>query len=129
LRTRQAKICFTLTLLALGAPMLLMGDEVRRTQHGNNNAYCHDNDLSWFAWTLLEKHRDLHRFVRRLISHRLHLARLVPVRDVGLSLNQLLRQAKIRPRGVKLDQPDWSDHSHSLAFTALGMEDVRSSMR
>ena len=59
-----------LTLLALGVPMLLMGDEVQRTQRGNNNAYCQDNDISWFDWTLLEKHRDLHRFVKMLISQR-----------------------------------------------------------
>ena len=122
LRTRQVKNFFTLTLLALGVPMLLMGDEVRRTQRGNNNAYCQDNDLSWLDWTLLEQHRDLHRFVKTLIAHRLHVARLMPARDVGLSLNQLLRQAQIRPRGVTLDPPDWSDQAHSLAFTALGPE-------
>ena len=116
------KNCFTLTLLALGVPMLLMGDEVRRTQRGNNNAYCQDNDLSWFDWTLLEQHRDLYRFVKMLIAHRLHLARLMPAHAVGLSLNQLLRQAQIRPRGVTLDPPDWSDQAHSLAFTALGPE-------
>jgi glycogen operon protein len=122
LRTRQVKNFFTLTLLALGVPMLLMGDEVRRSQRGNNNAYCQDNDISWFDWTLLEKHRDLHRFVRMLIPDRLHLLRLMPVHDVGLSLNQFLRRAKVRPRGVKLDQPDRGDHAHSLAFTALGLE-------
>ena len=72
LRTRQVKNFFTLTLLALGVPMLLMGDEVRRTQRGNNNAYCQDNEISWFDWTLLEQHRDLHRFVKMLIAHRLH---------------------------------------------------------
>ena len=44
--------------------MLLMGDEVRRTQRGNNNAYCQDNEISWFDWTLVEKHADLHRFVK-----------------------------------------------------------------
>ena len=43
--------------------MILMGDEVRRTQSGNNNAYCQDNEISWFDWTLLEKHADVHRFV------------------------------------------------------------------
>ena len=48
-----------------------MGDEVRRTQHGNNNAYCQDNETSWFDWTLLEKHADVHRFVRLLIARRL----------------------------------------------------------
>jgi glycogen operon protein len=118
LRTRQIKNFFTLTLLALGVPMLLMGDEVRRTQRGNNNAYCQDNDLSWLDWTLLEQHRDLHRFVKTLIAHRRQLARLIPEHDLGLSLNQLLRQAQIHARGVRLDPPDWREDAHSLAFTA-----------
>ena len=48
-----------------------MGDEVRRTQHGNNNAYCQDNELNWFDWSLLEKHADVHRFVKLLIARRL----------------------------------------------------------
>jgi glycogen operon protein len=122
LRTRQVKNVFTLTLLALGVPMLLMGDEVRRTQRGNNNAYCQDNDISWLDWTLLEQHRDLHRFVKTLIAHRLQVARLMPAHDMDLSLNQLLRQAQIRPCGVTLDPPDWSDDAHSLAFTAHGPE-------
>ena len=50
--------------------MLLMGDEVRRTQRGNNNAYCQDNEIGWFDWSLLEKHRDIHRFVKMLIENR-----------------------------------------------------------
>jgi glycogen operon protein len=118
LRIRQAKNFLTLTLMALGAPMLLMGDEVRRTQRGNNNAYCQDSEISWFDWTLLDKHRDFHRFVKIVISIRL---RLGPVRDAGLSLNEFLRQAKIHPHGVKLDQPDWGDGSHTLVFTVLGL--------
>ena len=61
----------TVTLLSLGMPMILMGDEVRRTQRGNNNAYCQDNEISWFDWTLVEKHADVHRFVRLLIARRL----------------------------------------------------------
>src|SRR5207253_1408976 len=59
LRNRQIKNFFTITLLAIGAPMILMGDEVRRTQLGNNNAYCHDNELTWFDWDLVEKHKSL----------------------------------------------------------------------
>ena len=59
----------SLTLLAVGTPMLLMGDEVRRTQRGNNNAYCQDNEISWFDWSLLEKHRDIHRFVKILTEN------------------------------------------------------------
>src|SRR5208283_5420433 len=52
IRCRQIKNFLTLNLLALGTPMLLMGDEARRTQQGNNNAYCQDNELSWFDWRL-----------------------------------------------------------------------------
>ena len=60
----------TVTLLSLGMPMILMGDEVRRTQSGNNNAYCQDNEISWFDWTLVEKHADVHRFVTLLNARR-----------------------------------------------------------
>src|SRR5246500_3479780 len=58
LRNRMVKNFLALTLLSIGTPMLQMGDEVRRTQRGNNNAYCQDNEISWFDWSLLEKHRD-----------------------------------------------------------------------
>ena len=53
-------------LVSQGVPMLLMGDEVGRTQHGNNNAYCHDNALNWFDWNLVEENAELLRFVRNL---------------------------------------------------------------
>ena len=57
LRNRQVKNFLTVTLLALGMPMILMGDEARRSQSGNNNAYCQDNEISWFDWTLLDESR------------------------------------------------------------------------
>ena len=95
--------------------MLLMGDEVRRTQRGNNNAYCQDNEISWFDWTLLEKHRDIHRFVKRLIGVRLDLD--VIRGDQGMTLTEFLQQAKIPWHGIKLNQPDWGDNSRSLALT------------
>ena len=66
LRTRQVKNFFTVTLLSAGMPMILMGDEVRRTQGGNNNAYCQDNETSWFDWTLITRRADVHRFVSLL---------------------------------------------------------------
>jgi isoamylase len=102
----------------LGVPMLLMGDEVRRTQRGNNNAYCQDNEISWLDWTLLEKHADLHRFVRHLIRFRRGLS--IYREGRGLSLIQLLRQSGLRWHGVRLDWPDWSYESHSLAFSVRG---------
>ncbi|HTP68159.1 MAG TPA: glycogen debranching protein GlgX [Dongiaceae bacterium] len=113
LRNRQVKNFFTTTLLALGMPMLLMGDEVRRTQSGNNNAYCHDEESVWFDWGMLDKHADVLRFVKLLIKRRLR-------RDVSaeqMALTELIRKAPHAWHGVKALQPDWGDASHSLAFS------------
>jgi glycogen operon protein len=115
LRNRQVKNFLTFTMFSLGVPMIVMGDEVRRTQRGNNNAYCQDNEVSWFDWTLLSRHADVHRFARLLIERRL-------VRDVGherrrVSLNEMLLTATRAWHGVKLDQPDWNSYSHSLALS------------
>jgi glycogen operon protein len=115
LRNRQIKNYFAIQLLAMGTPMLLMGDEARRTKEGNNNAYCHDSELTWFDWKLLERHGDIHRFVKTLNAFRQR--RDVVAEGCALSLNALLRRARVEWHGVRLGQPDWSDHSHSLAFT------------
>jgi glycogen operon protein len=62
---------FLLTLfISRGVPMLHGGDEFRRTQRGNNNAYCQDNEISWFDWSLLDKHEEIHRFTRGMIAFR-----------------------------------------------------------
>jgi glycogen operon protein len=92
-----------------------MGDEVRRTQHGNNNAYCFDDDSNWFDWSLLVKHADVHRFAKLLIARRVQ-------RDVGpeqkrMTLTQLISAGIKGWHGVNLHQPDWSDHSHSIALS------------
>ena len=116
LRNRQVKNFLAVTMLSLGLPMILMGDEVRRTQRGNNNAYCEDDDTSWFDWTLIEKHADVHRFLSLLTARRL-LRDLEPERRRE-TLNQLLADARKAWHGVKLNQPDWSYESHSLAFSA-----------
>jgi glycogen operon protein len=105
----------TVTLLSLGVPMLLMGDEVRRTQGGNNNAYCLDDETNWFDWHLLRKHADVHRFVTLLNARR--LLRDVEHERQRASLTQLIRQANKAWHGVRLHQPDWSPQSHSLSFT------------
>jgi isoamylase len=109
------------TMLSAGMPMMLMGDEVRRTQGGNNNAYCQDNETSWFDWTLLTKRADVHRFVTLLNAHR-------ALRDPGherqrMALNDLLRQSDITWHGVKLGEPDWRHSSHSVAFTVKSLMD------
>ena len=116
IRNRQVKNFLTVTMLSLGLPMILMGDEVRRTQRGNNNAYCQDDETSWFDWALVTKHADVHRFVSLLNARRLLLDEEADFER--LSLNQLLRKANRAWHGVKLWQPDWRNSSHSLAFTA-----------
>ena len=115
LRNRQVKNFLMVTIGSLGLPMILMGDEVRRTQEGNNNAWDQDNETSWFDWTLVTKHADVHRFVALLSRHRL-MGDFEPQFE-GLSLNQLLREGEGSRawHGVKLGKPDWSVHSHSLA--------------
>ena len=115
LRNRQVKNFLVVTLFSLGTPMILMGDEVRQTQLGNNNAYCQDNELSWLNWSLLDTHADVHRFLKLMIQRRLH-------RDISpelkrQSLNELLRAANKSWHGIELNQPDWSDDSHSIALS------------
>ena len=67
LRARQQRNFLATLILSQGTPMLLGGDEFGRTQHGTNNAWCQDNEISWFDWTLLEEHAELHEFVKKLI--------------------------------------------------------------
>ena len=115
LRNRQVKNLFTATMLSVGVPMFVMGDEVRRSQRGNNNAYCQDNNTSWFDWKLVSKHADVLRFVKLLIERRV-------IRDVEhecrrVRLTQVLRESKNEFHGVKLNQPDWSPLSHSFAIS------------
>jgi isoamylase len=70
MRTRLIKNFLLTLFISRGVPMLLGGDEFRRTQRGNNNAYCQDNEVSWFDWSLLEKHNEIHRFTRGMIAFR-----------------------------------------------------------
>jgi glycogen operon protein len=99
--------------------MLLMGDEVRRTQGGNNNAYCHDSELSWFDWSLPERHGDIHRFCKRLVRNRTRREALSET--TSMSLNQLLSSARFEWHGVKLHQPEWGPDSHSIAVTVWSL--------
>jgi isoamylase len=117
LRRRQIKNFIVTLLISVGTPMLQMGDEVRRTQRGNNNAYCQDNEVSWLDWSLLDRHRGLFRFVQTLIAQRLRWMGAGSEEAFALSLNELLRRAEIDWHGVRLGCPDWADNSHSIAFT------------
>jgi glycogen operon protein len=111
MRQRQVRNFLTLLLTSQGRPMLLMGDEVRRTQRGNNNAYCLDDETSWFNWADADVHRDLLRFTKGLIRFRRRMRLFASRRFWGEP-----GSARIAWHGVRLNTPDWSEMSHSLAF-------------
>jgi glycogen operon protein len=122
LRERQIKNFLAISLLALGSPMLLMGDEVRRTQLGNNNAYCQDNRISWYDWRLHSQHPGVFRFAQEVIRLRLALNLYREVR--GLSLIELLAIARIERHGVMLNEPDSDHQSHTVAVSVAGTRDA-----
>ncbi|HBH23848.1 MAG TPA: glycogen debranching enzyme GlgX [Cytophagales bacterium] len=115
LRLRQIKNFLTITFFSQGTPMLLMGDEVRRTQKGNNNAYCQDNELSWFDWSLIKKNEGLLEFTRSIIGFTQSL-KIFEIEELLLS-QQHIAKPHIAWHGIKLNAPDWGGKSHSLAFT------------
>lgn len=115
LRGRQIRNFLLLTLFATGTPMLLMGDEIRRSQRGNNNnAYCLDDESTWFDWSAIARHAELHGFTKRPIA--LRKARMLPL-ECDMTLNELIARHRIEWHGVTLGAPDWSHASHSLAAT------------
>jgi len=120
LRLRQIKNFFVLTLMSLGAPMFVMGDEVRRTQKGNNNAFCQNNKLSWFDWSMVEKNQDLLRFVQQLIKRRLH--KVSRPGEETEPLAEVLKECKIVWHGPSLYTPDWSPDARCLAFSILSRD-------
>jgi isoamylase len=106
LRRRQIKNFLLTLLISRGVPMLLGGDEFRRTQGGNNNAYCQDNESSWLDWTHLEEHQEIYRFARGMIA----LRRAHPV----LSKEQFYTDAEIRWLNPAGGLPDWFDPKEKI---------------
>lgn len=115
LRARQIKNFFTIILTSQGTPMLLMGDEVRRTQQGNNNSYCQDSELSWFDWSGVDKNSDLLRFVKGLIKFSQSLEIFQQEKILTVTFGS--HEPHIIWHGVCLGEPDWGMDSHALAFS------------
>ena len=116
LRERQQRNFAALLILSRGVPMMLAGDEIGRSQGGNNNAYCQDNGISWLDWGGLENNKGLYRFFRLLVEFRKN-------HDL-LRYDSYLLQNDHGPRiewhGFHLGQPDWSEGSQSLAMHLFG---------
>ena len=123
LRARQVRNFQTILMLSQGVPMMVMGDEARQTQFGNNNAYCQDNEITWFDWTLIDEHADLVRFSSELIAFRKAHGTLRRTRFFCGELNAR-GLADISWHGCRLFQPGWNDpDSKVLAFTVAGFHD------
>jgi glycogen operon protein len=120
LRKRQAKNFMAILLLSQGVPMLLAGDEVLRSQGGNNNAYCQDNELSWFDWTLSERNTDMFRFIKQMISFRQRHPGLRRRRFLAGSKPKGSRLPDISWHGVRLNEPLWEDASAQVLAYTLG---------
>jgi len=115
LRLRQIKNFLAITFLSQGTPMILMGDEVRRSQQGNNNAYCQDNEISWYDWALVDQNVDLLNFTKQLINY-VQGKEIFRIGDL-LSTSEDIEKPHIAWHGVNLYKPDWSKNSRSLAYT------------
>jgi glycogen operon protein len=115
LRERQVRNFLTLLLVSHGVPMLLAGDEFGRTQSGNNNAYCQDNEISWLDWNLCRENSGLLRFVQRLIAFRSEHAVL---RRSGFHGSE----SHICWNGVRIGEPDWSHDSRAIAMHVTGQK-------
>jgi len=123
LRRRQVKNFITMLMLSQGVPMFLSGDEVRRTQQGNNNTYCHDNEINWFDWNLVDKNADIFRFFSHAIKYRkshpcLHRPRFFTGKRNSRNVPD------VEWHGCELYSPGWNDPgSRVLAFTMGGFDE------
>jgi len=120
IRERQMKNFFATLLVSLGTPMLLGGDEFMRTQRGNNNAYCQDNEISWFDWSLFEKHSDFYRFAKEMIKFRLrHPGFMRPEFYTGRG-GAYKAIPDISWYDESGEAPDWDEIGYYLAMRLLG---------
>ncbi len=141
LRRRQMKNAIAMLMVSQGVPMILMGDEIAHTKHGNNNTYCHDNELNWFYWAGIEPNYDIFNFMKQMIAFRkahpvlrcpIHLTSLNPEAAARAQAGQgkerrlpsaspdAQRKADISWHGTRAWQPDWSPFSRVLAFMLKG---------
>src|SRR5262249_28977191 len=126
LRERFAKNLIATLMLSQGVPMVLAGDEFLRTQHGNNNAWCQDDEVSWVDWELAARNAGFHRFVREMIAFRM--------RHPALRRRTFFRGTPVEPSKIGPDivwhgphpgRPDFSPESHAIAFSLDGRQTGR----
>ncbi len=118
LRLRQAKNFMLINLVSKGTPMILMGDEVLRTQKGNNNAYCQDSDISWFNWNTTQAQKEMYEFTKKLLAYRTDRG---AHKDDSYfaTLHDAIKRNQVVWHGIKPYEPDWSNSSHSIGVTVF----------
>ena len=120
LRNRQVRNFMAILLLSRGVPMFVAGDEIRRSQNGNNNPYCQDNEINWFDWTLVDKNSELLRFCRGMIRFRKMHAAVRRNQFFDGSANER-GLTDVSWHGTKLNRPGWDDPSaRALSMTLAG---------
>ncbi len=121
LRMRQARNFMACLFLSQGVPMILAGDEALRTQGGNNNCYCQDNELGWYDWTLTGKNREMLQFVTGMIAFRKRHPCLMRKHFMTGKKAKSAHFADVAWHGRKLNEPLWSDpEARILAWTLSG---------
>ena len=120
LRARQARNFMAILLLSQGVPMILAGDEVLRSQQGNNNTWCQNNPLGWFDWTLPERNSDMLRFTREMIAFRRRHPCLMHTRFLTGEEREGHRFPDISWHGELLHRPPWDDPGSRLLVFTLG---------
>jgi isoamylase len=123
IRYRQVRNLLATLMISQGVPMIMGGDEFLRTQRGNNNAWCQDNEISWVDWSLMERNADCFRFVRMMIA--LRLAHPVLRRRTFFSAERSGQPPEILWHGVEPSRPDFCYDSHALAFALDGRRSDR----
>ena len=117
LRKRQVRNFYVTLFISQGVPMMLSGDEFLRTQKGNNNAWCQDNEISWTDWSFLEKNSDFHRFTKEIIKLRLA--------HPALRRRTFMKTGDVIWHGITPLNPDFSTDSTFLAFALNGLKTGR----
>jgi glycogen operon protein len=125
LRSQQAKNFMAILLLSQGVPMILAGDEVLRTQQGNNNGCCQDNEMSWFDWRLTEKNREMLRFVTKMILFRKRHPCLMRTHFLTGKKKEGAPFADVTWHGIKLNEPLWNDPDAQILAYTLGRQRER----
>jgi glycogen operon protein len=119
LRRKQVKNFMAILMLSQGVPMILAGDEILRSQQGNNNCYCQDNELSWIDWNLLEENREMFLFTRAMIRLRKRHPCLMQRQFLSGAVSEASGIKDIAWHGTKLNMPKWNDATSCVLACTL----------